>query len=65
MSYVLRTQDRPKQVQTCKSLAKKYAFYFLLGVGQKVILGFIRMGLGEGIKKKSEDFANEVDSLIS
>jgi len=30
-----------------------------------VILGFIRMGLGEGIKKKSEDFANEVDSLIS
>ena len=30
-----------------------------------VISGFIRMGLGEGIKKKSEDFANEVDSLIS
>ena len=26
---------------------------------------FIRMGLGEGIKKKNEDFANEVDSLIS
>jgi len=26
---------------------------------------FIRMGLGEGIEKKSEDFANEVDSLIS
>ena len=26
---------------------------------------FIRMGLGEGIEKKNEDFANEVDSLIS
>lgn len=26
---------------------------------------FIRMGLGEGIEKKGEDFANEVDSLIS
>ena len=30
-----------------------------------VISEFIRMGLGEGIEKKSEDFANEVDSLIS
>ncbi|MEC7831294.1 MAG: translation elongation factor Ts [Pseudomonadota bacterium] len=30
-----------------------------------VITEFIRMGLGEGIEKKSEDFANEVDSLIS
>ena len=29
------------------------------------IKGFIRMGLGEGIEKKNEDFANEVDSLIS
>ena len=29
-----------------------------------VISEFIRMGLGEGIEKKSEDFANEVDSLI-
>ena len=26
---------------------------------------FIRMGLGEGIEKKNDDFANEVDSLIS
>ena len=26
---------------------------------------FIRRGLGEGIEKKNEDFANEVDSLIS
>jgi len=30
-----------------------------------VISEFVRMGLGEGIEKKSEDFANEVDSLIS
>ena len=29
------------------------------------IIDFVRMGLGEGIEKKSEDFANEVDSLIS
>ena len=29
------------------------------------IVEFVRMGLGEGIEKKSEDFANEVDSLIS
>ena len=29
------------------------------------IVEFIRMGLGEGIEKKNEDFANEVDSLIS
>ena len=29
------------------------------------IAEFVRMGLGEGIEKKSEDFANEVDSLIS
>ena len=29
------------------------------------IIEFVRMGLGEGIEKKSEDFANEVDSLIS
>ena len=29
------------------------------------IVKFIRMGLGEGIEKKNEDFANEVDSLIS
>ena len=30
-----------------------------------IISGFIRMELGEGIEKKNEDFANEVDSLIS
>ncbi len=29
------------------------------------IVEFVRMGLGEGIEKKTEDFANEVDSLIS
>ena len=29
-----------------------------------IISGFIRMELGEGIEKKNEDFANEVDSLI-
>mgnify|MGYP001160898342 FL=1 len=29
------------------------------------IIEFVRMGLGEGIEKKNEDFANEVDSLIS
>ena len=29
------------------------------------IIEFVRMGLGEGIEKKHEDFANEVDSLIS
>ncbi|MEC7380734.1 MAG: translation elongation factor Ts, partial [Pseudomonadota bacterium] len=30
-----------------------------------IISDFIRMELGEGIEKKNEDFANEVDSLIS
>ena len=30
-----------------------------------IISDFIRMELGEGIEKKDEDFANEVDSLIS
>ena len=29
------------------------------------ITNFVRMGLGEGIEKKNEDFADEVDSLIS
>ena len=29
------------------------------------ITSFVRMGLGEGIEKKNEDFADEVDSLIS
>ena len=29
------------------------------------IIEFVRMGLGEGFEKKNEDFANEVDSLIS
>ncbi len=29
------------------------------------IVEFVRMGLGEGIEKKNEDFANEGDSLIS
>ena len=29
------------------------------------IVEFVRMGLGEGIEKNNEDFANEVDSLIS
>ena len=29
------------------------------------ITSFVRMGLGDGIEKKNEDFADEVDSLIS
>ena len=29
------------------------------------ITSFVRMGLGEGIEKRNEDFADEVDSLIS
>ena len=32
---------------------------------QVKITSFVRMGLGEGIEKKNEDFADEVDSLIS